>query len=232
MWPRAGGTSVPLAHARAPTQAAPASHPTPADAAMLQLHQSVPLEGVQLPSGYVVVYLAGGQAAMADMPGNKELERVVGQAAEAGGLTRLHSCVVGSMGSTPYRLQAVRTVPFQTDMLRGTAAKSVRPNGKALKATLRTPRLTATPLNPAAGRIVGTVCHGPAGLLGVKGPDGKPLVEGRTLACFTQAEEEHTGAAGGCAAARAGPQPATHVLPSQGDVDIGRCRVAVTGTPA
>ncbi len=86
-------------HARTPyvpSRPCPRSHP--ADAAMLQLHQSVPLEGVQLPSAYVVVYLAGGQAAMADMPGNKELERVVGQAAEAGGLARLHSCVLWQHG--------------------------------------------------------------------------------------------------------------------------------------
>ncbi|GLC35950.1 hypothetical protein PLESTB_000522500 [Pleodorina starrii] len=45
------------------------------------------------------------------------------------------------------------------------------------------------------GHLVAAVCHGPAGLLGVKDAEGKPLVAGKTVACFTPAEEEKTGAA-------------------------------------
>ncbi|EFJ44752.1 hypothetical protein VOLCADRAFT_106212 [Volvox carteri f. nagariensis] len=56
----------------------------------------------------------------------------------------------------------------------------------------------ATVVGEAAmhGRLVAAVCHGPAGLLGAKDADGKPLVAGKTIACFSQAEEEKTGAAG------------------------------------
>ncbi|KAG2499170.1 hypothetical protein HYH03_002751 [Edaphochlamys debaryana] len=45
-------------------------------------------------------------------------------------------------------------------------------------------------------RLITALDHGPAGLLGAQGPDGRPLLAGRTLACFTQAEEDKTGAAG------------------------------------
>ncbi len=31
----------------------------------------------------------------------------------------------------------------------------------------------------AAGKVISAVCHGPEGLVNVKGPDGKPLVEGK-----------------------------------------------------
>ncbi|MCB8821053.1 type 1 glutamine amidotransferase domain-containing protein [Microvirga rosea] len=44
-----------------------------------------------------------------------------------------------------------------------------------------------------AGRIVGAVCHGPAGLVSAKREDGKPLVEGRKVSCFTNTEEENVG---------------------------------------
>ena len=33
------------------------------------------------------------------------------------------------------------------------------------------------------------VCHGPAALVGVKGDDGQPIVQGRTLTGFTDSEE-------------------------------------------
>ncbi|PNH12695.1 putative chaperone protein HSP31 [Tetrabaena socialis] len=46
------------------------------------------------------------------------------------------------------------------------------------------------------GHLVAAVCHGPAGLLSVTGEDGRPLVAGKTVACFTQEEEDKTGAAG------------------------------------
>lgn len=41
-----------------------------------------------------------------------------------------------------------------------------------------------------AGGVVGAVCHGPAGLVNVKLPGGKFLVEGRKLTAFTNAEED------------------------------------------
>lgn len=45
----------------------------------------------------------------------------------------------------------------------------------------------------AAGRIVGAVCHGPAGLIGAKAPDGSPLLSGRRANGFTNAEERAAG---------------------------------------
>jgi len=43
------------------------------------------------------------------------------------------------------------------------------------------------------GRIVASVCHGPAVLVGVKDEDGEPLVKGRKIAAFTDSEEEAVG---------------------------------------
>ena len=39
------------------------------------------------------------------------------------------------------------------------------------------------------GKVVAAVCHGPAALVEAKGRDGAPLVRGRKLAAFTDAEE-------------------------------------------
>lgn len=41
-----------------------------------------------------------------------------------------------------------------------------------------------------AGMLVAAVCHGPVALLGVKLEDGTPLVRGRKLTSFSNAEEE------------------------------------------
>ena len=46
----------------------------------------------------------------------------------------------------------------------------------------------------AARGIVAAVCHGPAGLLGAAGADGEPLVAGRTVTAFSDAEEDAAGA--------------------------------------
>ncbi|KAL8381280.1 hypothetical protein RB595_005519 [Gaeumannomyces hyphopodioides] len=42
----------------------------------------------------------------------------------------------------------------------------------------------------AAGKPVAAVCHGPVAFVGVKLPDGTPLLKGRTATGFTNAEEE------------------------------------------
>ncbi len=43
------------------------------------------------------------------------------------------------------------------------------------------------------GGVVAAVCHGPAALVGVTLSDGRPLVEGREVAAFTNAEESAAG---------------------------------------
>jgi putative intracellular protease/amidase len=45
----------------------------------------------------------------------------------------------------------------------------------------------------AQGKVVAAVCHGPAALVQAKRRDGKPLVEGRKVAVFTNEEEEAVG---------------------------------------
>lgn len=44
-----------------------------------------------------------------------------------------------------------------------------------------------------AGVTVGSVCHGPAGLIGARRKDGQPLVTGRRVNGFTNAEESAAG---------------------------------------
>ncbi|ARV58596.1 type 1 glutamine amidotransferase domain-containing protein [Nostocales cyanobacterium HT-58-2] len=43
------------------------------------------------------------------------------------------------------------------------------------------------------GGVVGAVCHGPAGLVNLKLSDGKYLVTGKNVACFTNEEEAAVG---------------------------------------
>ncbi|WP_379920491.1 type 1 glutamine amidotransferase domain-containing protein [Erythrobacter sp. R86502] len=43
------------------------------------------------------------------------------------------------------------------------------------------------------GKIFAAVCHGPAGLVSAKKPDGTPLVAGRRVAAFTDSEERAVG---------------------------------------
>lgn len=45
----------------------------------------------------------------------------------------------------------------------------------------------------AAGIPIGTVCHGPAALRHAVGPDGKPLVNGKKVAGFSNSEEAAVG---------------------------------------
>jgi putative intracellular protease/amidase len=45
----------------------------------------------------------------------------------------------------------------------------------------------------AAGGVVAAVCHGPAALLAITGPDGEPLVAGKAVSSFTNAEEVAVG---------------------------------------
>ena len=44
-----------------------------------------------------------------------------------------------------------------------------------------------------SGQVVAAVCHGPAGFVGAKRADGSPLVRGRRISAFTNAEEEAMG---------------------------------------
>lgn len=44
-----------------------------------------------------------------------------------------------------------------------------------------------------AGKVVSAVCHGPAGLVSAKRADGHPVVEGRRVNSFTDAEEAAIG---------------------------------------
>lgn len=46
----------------------------------------------------------------------------------------------------------------------------------------------------AQGGVVAAVCHGPAGLVDVLGATGRPLVEGKRINSFTNAEEKEVGA--------------------------------------
>ena len=43
------------------------------------------------------------------------------------------------------------------------------------------------------GKVVAAVCHGPAGLVGVKDSAGVPIVAGRRVSAFTDAEEKAAG---------------------------------------
>jgi putative intracellular protease/amidase len=45
----------------------------------------------------------------------------------------------------------------------------------------------------AEGKILAAVCHGPAGLVNVQDTDGKPLVAGRRVSAFSNAEEKAAG---------------------------------------
>ncbi len=45
----------------------------------------------------------------------------------------------------------------------------------------------------ADGGLLGAVCHGPAALVGLRNEDGSPLVQNRTVACFTNEEEREVG---------------------------------------
>jgi len=45
----------------------------------------------------------------------------------------------------------------------------------------------------AAGRLIGAVCHGPAGLIHARRGDGSPLLKGRRVTGFTNTEERLAG---------------------------------------
>ncbi len=57
-------------------------------------------------------------------------------------------------------------------------------------------QLVATTLE--RGDVVGAVCHGPAGLVAARFNDGKPVVEGKRVAGFTNAEERAVVSTGWC----------------------------------
>ena len=41
-----------------------------------------------------------------------------------------------------------------------------------------------------AGKVTSAVCHGPAAIVGATDADGNPIVKGKRVVCFTDAEEE------------------------------------------
>ena len=41
-----------------------------------------------------------------------------------------------------------------------------------------------------AGKVTSAVCHGPAAIVGATAADGSPIVKGKRVVCFTDAEEE------------------------------------------
>lgn len=43
------------------------------------------------------------------------------------------------------------------------------------------------------GRVIAAVCHGPAGLIGLKNKDGSPFVQGKKVSAFTNEEEQAVG---------------------------------------
>jgi putative intracellular protease/amidase len=45
----------------------------------------------------------------------------------------------------------------------------------------------------AAGRLIASVCHGAAGLVSARRPDGESIVRGRRVNAFTDAEEAEAG---------------------------------------
>ena len=45
----------------------------------------------------------------------------------------------------------------------------------------------------AQGGLLGAVCHGPAALVGLRNEERAPLVQNKTLACFTNSEEREVG---------------------------------------
>lgn len=45
----------------------------------------------------------------------------------------------------------------------------------------------------AQGGLLGAVCHGPAALVGLRDEQGAPLVQNKTVACFTNSEEREVG---------------------------------------
>lgn len=48
----------------------------------------------------------------------------------------------------------------------------------------------------AAGKVIASVCHGAAGLVSAKRPDGAPIVQGARINSFTDAEEAAVGLTG------------------------------------
>lgn len=44
-----------------------------------------------------------------------------------------------------------------------------------------------------AGKVIGSVCHGPAGILEATGPDGKSIISGKKCTGFCNTEEEAVG---------------------------------------
>jgi putative intracellular protease/amidase len=88
--------------------------------------------------------------------------------------------------ATTVRLDSVKAEDFDTVLYPGGHGPmwdlaEDQNSVKLIEATLR------------AGKTFALVCHAPGALRHVKTPDGKPLVEGKTVTGFTNGEEEEVG---------------------------------------
>jgi len=102
--------------------------------------------------------------------------------------------VVRYMNDPKLREQLERTVALET-VARGTYDIVFLPGGHGtmwdLPGSDTLAHLVATTLG--RGDVVGAVCHGPAGLVGARFDDGKPVVAGKRVAGFTNTEERAVG---------------------------------------
>lgn len=95
------------------------------------------------------------------------------------------AAALAALGST-VTLESVRHEEFDVIFLPGGHGPLV---DLARNATLR----DMLARQDAAGRLIAAVCHGPAGLLGVRRRDGSPLLQGRRATGFTNTEERLAG---------------------------------------
>jgi putative intracellular protease/amidase len=95
----------------------------------------------------------------------------------------------------PEAVAAARTTPAIGELYAGDYDAIFLPGGHGtmwdLPGNGALARAVGTALN--AGRIVAAVCHGPAGLVSAKTDGGRPIVEGKRVATFTDSEERAVG---------------------------------------
>lgn len=92
-------------------------------------------------------------------------------------------------------MQAVQTTPAIDQCDIATVDAIVLPGGHGAMWDLPSSKPLAERIAAmdAAGKIVAALCHGSAGLLGARRRNGQPLIAGRRVTGFTNAEEEKVG---------------------------------------